>query len=122
MHKFPFLLLAFLSFCSHLGAAPSVHNYFEYRDFEIPFEVLEPQRNEVDYLILYVSSDEGKTWKPVCLASPKQKRFAFSAPRDGTYWFDVRMFSLKSDAPLGGPSEHWPLLEVIVRTSKMGKQ
>jgi hypothetical protein len=55
----------------------------------IPIHVEPKRRNEIHQLILFSSSDQGKTWTQAGVASPDQDGFAFVAPMDGVYWFAV---------------------------------
>ena len=72
------------------------------RSFRIPIFVNPVRAKEIDWLYLYVSCDKGKTWKKVIGATPDQKFFAFSAPKNGLYWFAVQIVS--KDLKLSPPS------------------
>lgn len=62
------------------------------RRFMIPIYIRSHvERDKIDSLILYSSSDKGKTWREVTKTSPKQTYFRFSAPGDGIYWFAVQV-------------------------------
>jgi hypothetical protein len=53
------------------------------------------QRAEIRELILFLSTDEGKTWNQQAVASPDQEAFPFHAPSDGAYWFTVCVVNQK---------------------------
>jgi hypothetical protein len=61
--------------------------------FRIPIFVDPARAKEIDWLYLHVSSDKGKTWKKAQGVSPDKEFFAFSAPKDGLYWFAVQIVS-----------------------------
>jgi hypothetical protein len=63
--------------------------------FQIPVSVELTQRPNIKELQLFASADEGKTWQQVASLHSDGKAFRFEAPRDGTYWFNVRV--VKSD-------------------------
>jgi hypothetical protein len=68
-------------------APDSIPTYtLDSRYFEIPIIVRESRLEEIDSLILYCSTDDGKTWKKVKTASPHKKSFTYRVPKDGTYW------------------------------------
>lgn len=53
------------------------------------------QRAEIRELILFLSTDEGRTWNQQAVASPDQEAFPFHAPSDGVYWFTVCVVNQK---------------------------
>lgn len=59
------------------------------RTFIIPFEV-DPRPEAIDRLRLFVSLDQGKTWKHAKDAKPTDGKFTYTAPKDGLYWFAVQ--------------------------------
>jgi hypothetical protein len=61
------------------------------RQFQIPVHVELTRRPNIKELQLFASADEGKTWQQVASLHPDGKAFRFEAPRDGTYWFNVRV-------------------------------
>ncbi|MEZ6041771.1 MAG: hypothetical protein R3C20_14795 [Planctomycetaceae bacterium] len=60
--------------------------------FEIPFEVeAAPGETAQGFAVLYGSLDGGATWDKLQTVAAADEVFQFSAPRDGTYAFAVRM-------------------------------
>lgn len=59
------------------------------RGFDIPIRIDQARRAEIRELILLASTDQGRTWNKVAVASPEQQQFAFQAPTDGVYWFSI---------------------------------
>jgi hypothetical protein len=80
------LTLAYLMLAA--GATPDVYPINQ-TNIRIPIHIDPVRRPLIKQLVLYASSDEGRTWKQVAVASPDQEAFAFSAPTDGVYWFTV---------------------------------
>ena len=80
------LTLAYLLLAA--GATPDIWPINQ-ANIRIPIHVDPVRRPLIKQLVLYASSDEGRTWKQVAVASPDQEAFAFSAPTDGVYWFTV---------------------------------
>ncbi|MCS6976651.1 MAG: hypothetical protein NZM31_06525 [Gemmatales bacterium] len=72
------------------GSAGDV-TYMNEREFQIPITLPEDPAflAEIEQLFLYVSTDEGKTWRQEAVASPRDKYFPFYARQDGSYWFGV---------------------------------
>jgi RNA polymerase sigma factor (sigma-70 family) len=64
--------------------------YSRARSFRIPFEVQE-KGQRVSEVVLYVSTDQGKTYQMVESTPPGKLSFVFTAPQDGTYWFVVQV-------------------------------
>src|SRR5262249_55270709 len=59
------------------------------RQFKIPITVKQSERAKIKELILYVSDDEGRTWKDTANAPPDKDAFVFYAPHDGVFWFNI---------------------------------
>ena len=58
------------------------------RAIQIPI-VLAAQPTQLRELLLFVSSDQGRTWKQEAWATPDKQYFPFTAKDDGIYWFQV---------------------------------
>lgn len=59
--------------------------------FTIPFryDQAELGRLQAQEVLLFVSRDSGKNWRPLDTMSPQHKEFVFNATEDGIYWFSV---------------------------------
>lgn len=57
------------------------------RQFKIPVHVKPDKRDQIDHLRIYISANQGKTWRPFAKATPDEDHFTFTAPKDGLYWF-----------------------------------
>jgi beta-lactamase regulating signal transducer with metallopeptidase domain len=56
---------------------------------DIPFRVNAGKRDKIHRVILFVSADQGRSWKQAATASPDAQVLTFVAPADGLYWFNV---------------------------------
>src|SRR4051794_7220812 len=70
-------------------APPAGVTYSRNTNFYIPF-VPEGGSRNLRQVHLYVSIDQGRTWRQSSSAPPEQRRFEFRAERDGLYWFTVQ--------------------------------
>jgi uncharacterized protein (TIGR03067 family) len=84
------------------------------RHFSIPFAFTEPAR--VELVNLFVSEDEGRSWRPVDSAAPNQKQFRYRAAKDGTYWFAVQSVSPEGTLCPARNEELTPGIKVCVDT------
>src|SRR5262245_1362462 len=69
-----------------LGQSPNEPLITNQRSFNIPVSIQESRRAELRELVLYASSDLGRTWQQVASMPPTQAAFTFTAPIDGTFW------------------------------------
>jgi hypothetical protein len=72
-----------------VGGAPGDVWPINQRNFQIPIRIDEARRPELKELLLFCSSDQGRTWNQVAVATPDKGAFPFYAPADGIYWFSV---------------------------------
>ncbi len=84
-------------------------------EFAIPFTV---DRRVVQPLEvhLYVSTDQGRSWKLAARQSPATRQFAYRAPGDGEYWFASRTLGGAQRSQTQSPLQ--PELRVAVDTVK----
>ncbi len=83
--------------------------------FEIPFTV-ETVGAEPREVQLFVSRDAGQRWELTGRQPAGQRRFVFSAPTDGDYWFATRTIDVNGQPHPGGQVA--PQLRVTVDTVK----
>jgi hypothetical protein len=72
-----------------LSQAPNDVTYTNKRNHEIPVAIQESARSEIRDMLLYASTDHGRSWHQVGAIPSSKDRFVFYAPGDGTYWFQV---------------------------------
>jgi hypothetical protein len=102
-----------------LAAGPAGDGVFTVpsRTFQIPLRVEEGRRAELQEVLLFVSTDSGRSWETAGRVGPDRDSVAFTAPRDGVYWFTVAAVGRdgkQSPADLTGAS---PMLKVCVETA-----
>src|SRR5262249_55519864 len=67
--------------------------YYRESLFRIPFTV--GATSPVKEVQLFVSTDQGASWRPAAVVTPDKKFFVFQAPKDGPYWFTTRTVDLQ---------------------------
>lgn len=90
--------------------------YSQHRHFFIPYTLGEKGRERLKQLQLFVSTDRGKSWKPVAVAPPEQEKFSFISERDGTYWFTVQTLDTQGKYFPPNMESFYPGLKVVVDT------
>ncbi|WP_145089358.1 hypothetical protein [Rosistilla carotiformis] len=82
--------------------------------FDIPFSVERTGAQPVE-VQLFVSRDQGKTWKFFARQPANESGFPFQAPEDGDFWFSTRTIDARGISyPTGNMS---PQLRVFVDTT-----
>ena len=77
--------------------------------FRIPW-VPDGDERQLQEVRLFVSEDQGQTWKKYSSVAPSQRDFNFRAERDGSYWFAVQSVNLAGNAtPQNVPGTQPPL-------------
>src|SRR5262249_53961871 len=87
------------------------------RSFEVPVATRPDRRAEVKELLLYVSDDQGKTWRLAERITPDRTGFVFTAPKDGVYWFSVAIIDKQGRQDPADVSKEPPGQKVLVRTA-----
>ncbi len=85
--------------------------------FSIPFRIEDPEPGapQPAEVRLYVSMDQGVTWRPYARVAPTDGQFLFRAVSDGEYWFLVRTLDKAGRLRPTGPFK--PELRVVVDTT-----
>ena len=83
----------------------------------IPFE-MEPGARRLQEIQLYVSEDQGQSWRQVAVATQEQRGFDYRTDRDGMYWFTVRTIDMLGRAVPLTPQNTRPQLKVYIDTRK----
>ncbi|MFT3880700.1 MAG: hypothetical protein QM703_13675 [Gemmatales bacterium] len=63
------------------------------KHFEIPFTIEEKNRADLAKIILFVSTEKGRTWKLHSTYLPNAENAPFIVASDGEYWFTVQLVS-----------------------------
>jgi len=88
------------------------------REWKIPITLTEPIRKEAQSLVLYVSSDQGKTWRKQATAKPTDEFFEYNAPADGTFWFSVSFVNRAGQSVPARDADLQPQLKIVVDTKR----
>ncbi len=97
-------------------AAPDVH-YYNQAKIEIPIRYDPQQKNEIRDLLLFVSKNKNESWEQYAVAKPEtDKLFAFTAPADGEYWFQMVIVDKQSRRDPADPRRVPPALKVQIDT------
>ena len=99
-------------------ANPRFDSAVNLRNFNIPINVDPYRRQEIRDLVLMVSSDQGKNWSEAGTATPEQSVFAYNAPGDGLYYFNLVIVDRQGrrDRPTSAPHPR-----VLIDTAKRGR-
>ncbi|MGF1579102.1 MAG: hypothetical protein ACFCD0_07030 [Gemmataceae bacterium] len=90
------------------------------RHFFIPFQIADSGSSGVRKLILYVSTDEGKSWAAAAFGKPDDRGFKYLSEKDGSYWFAVQSIDNDGHTIPANMANTRPMLKVLVSTSKAG--
>jgi hypothetical protein len=112
--------MGILLLSSLLSASPAAADVWpiNQRNLNIPIRVDPARRQEIKELILFCSSDQGKTWSQIAIASPDQSGFPFYAPADGVYWFSVCVVDQKGNREPPDIYKVPPSQKILVDTLK----
>src|SRR2546423_1112838 len=61
------------------------------RQLQLPVKLEADQKHNIKELQLFTSADRGRTWQQIGRLDRDGERFQFEAPRDGMYWFILRI-------------------------------
>jgi hypothetical protein len=100
------------------GLAHGQVEYLNQRECKIPIVLTDDpvRRAEIRQLFLFVSTDEGKTWRQEAVAAPTQEAFPFFAPKDGIYWFNVSIMDKNNQSDPPDVSAVPPAMKMVVDT------
>lgn len=111
--------LVWLLLCSGVWTADTAAqdiSYVRKSRFNIPFTLKDSEIPLTREVQLYLSDDQGRSWRIHKVASPRDGAFPFQTDRDGPYWFLIR--TLSTDGQFQPPSLDGlgPDLRVVVDT------
>jgi hypothetical protein len=110
------LLLASLLLTA--GQLPSDVAAFNHRNLRVPIGIHPAKRAEISQLLLFVSSDQGKTWHQEAVVPPENDEFLFYAPSDGMYWLRVAVVNKQGKQEPEDMSKGPPDQKVLIDTLK----
>jgi hypothetical protein len=94
--------------------------FLKTREMEIPVKLPGGGKGEVEKLILFVSADNGKTWKQeaTTIPAPGEMKFPFIAPADGAYLLNVAFVNRQGKMEPPDIGAVPPQMSVIVDTQR----
>jgi hypothetical protein len=102
-----------------LGALPADVVPMKDRNFQLPIRSIDAaRRGELRELVLYYSTDEGRSWKRYTSVPPDSKAFIVNLPQDGTYWFNVCVVDRQGTQEPSDPSKVAPAQKIVIDTVK----
>ena len=87
--------------------------------FTMPIQV-GPKTGELDEILLFASTNFGKSWRKEASCKPTERKIVFTAPRDGIYCFAIQ--AVNKDGTRTPPSEKELVSEVKVFVNSAQKQ
>jgi hypothetical protein len=100
------------------GQAPGDVPIYNQRSVSVPVDIQEARRAEVRELLLFASTDQGRTWQQVASMPPNQPAFTFTAPIDGTYWLRVAAINRQNKQEPDNLYQGHPDQKMIIDTMK----
>lgn len=110
-------LTAWLLSGGALWAQAEPVDYARKRAFFIPFSISSEDQTRIREVQLYVSDNQGRSWRLHSSVGPRESRFSFQAERDGDYWFLVRTLDVTGQFQPPTLDGQRPGLRVIVDTT-----
>lgn len=99
-------------------ANPRFDSAISLRNFNIPINVDPNRRQEIKELVLMVSTDQGKNWNEAGAATPDQSVFAYNAPGDGLYYFNLVIVDRQGRRDPADVRAIPPAMRVLIDTAK----
>lgn len=115
MLGFAWLALAPL-FETKLKELPKDVYEVQVRQFAMPIGLATNYQDKIETVRLFVSRDQGKTWKHKKDYKPSDKQVFFTAPHDGLYWFAVQLVFKDGGKTPGDLEDLIPERKVYVNT------
>jgi hypothetical protein len=87
----------------------------------IPVQIDKDHRKDIQELRLYVSQDQGRTWKSAGKLKPDQPAFSYNAEQEGEHWFFVQSVMTDGRKYPEGTHSVPPALKVRVQAGAKGE-
>lgn len=101
-----------------LGQAAGEPVLTNQRSLQIPVNFHDVQRAELRNIVLYSSSDQGRTWQQAAVIAPTKNFFTFDAQADGTYWLQVAAIDKQGRQDPANIQQREPDLKIVMDTLK----
>jgi hypothetical protein len=110
-------LVAMLGFgLAQPPAAASDYHPFNSRNIKFPIQFAPDKVKSIRKVELHVSNDGGQVWQLAAVAPPTQDTFAYTAPADGRYWFQIVTEDLKGTRDPANLTTEAPAMKVLFDT------
>jgi hypothetical protein len=98
------------------GAPASDIVYLNQQAFKVPLDIKPSERSQIRELVLFVSTDQGQTWRQEAVSSPDQDGLKYYAPKDGSYWLTVDVVDQKGNHNPRDIAKAPPSQKVVIDT------
>ncbi len=86
------------------------------RGHKIPMQIEPGRQAEIQQVILYRSTDQGKSWHEAGRIRPDQDGFRFNAEADGYYWFQRAVLNREGKQEPANITNLPPMLKMVIDT------
>ncbi|HTU21585.1 MAG TPA: hypothetical protein VMG10_26345 [Gemmataceae bacterium] len=117
MHGYVLGLLGLVVAADPIEMAKDVYE-IRTRQLAMPIRVATNYRDKVTKMRLFVSEDQGKTWKHKKDYKPSAKQAVFTAPRDGLYWFALQVVLKDGGIEPADLDDLLPVMKVYVNAER----
>jgi hypothetical protein len=118
MHGFALAFLG-LALSADLIELPKDVHEIRTRQFAMPLRFDPDRRAKIEKVRLFVSADQGKTWKHKKDYKPRDKQLIFfTAPRDSEFWFALQVVFKEGDSEPAEPDDLAPAMKVYVNSER----
>lgn len=116
----PGFALTFLAFAMPADPVelPSDVHVLQARGFIMPLRITPGKKDEIERIRLFVSRDQGKTWKHAKDYKTSDEEVTFVAPRDGLYWFALETVFQDGTKTPPDRKDFFPVRKVYVNTER----
>jgi RNA polymerase sigma factor (sigma-70 family) len=88
------------------------------KSFQLPIAISEKEQAAIEKVELYMSADEGRSWKVAGTLAGDQRAFPVSVPHDGVFWFKVH--AVYKSGP--NPKPDWESVTPDLKVRVVSKQ
>lgn len=101
-----------------IGATPPEVVPLNSRNLKVPINIRPSDRKAIKELLLFASTDEGKTWYQAAVAKPENDAFIYFAPADGVYWLNFCIVDTQGRREPPDLYQREPAQRVLIDTLK----
>jgi hypothetical protein len=86
------------------------------RSFRLPFSIRPEDQARIKWVVLYISTDRGKSWELYTRVTPDKGAFLVDVERDGSYWFAVQVIDNGDARDPANVSDLRPKMKIRVQS------